>query len=69
MCVPAWLLPVFLKAWESATLDNLNKIKVRETKSTTFTHYLILPGGMEARVYCCVFLFRNILKTDLTFVH
>jgi hypothetical protein len=37
MCVPAWLLPVFLKAWESVDLANLKKIKVREAKSTTFT--------------------------------
>jgi hypothetical protein len=36
MCVPAWLLPVFLKVWESVALHNLNKIKVREAKSTTF---------------------------------
>jgi hypothetical protein len=35
----AWLLHVFLKAWELVALDNLNKIKVREAKSTTFTLY------------------------------
>jgi hypothetical protein len=38
----AWLLPVFLKAWESMALENLNKIKVREAKSTTSTVYFVI---------------------------
>jgi hypothetical protein len=36
MCVPAWLLPVFLKVWESVALHNLKKNQGKRSEINNF---------------------------------
>jgi hypothetical protein len=69
MCVPAWLLPIFLKAWESVALDNLNKIKVREAKSTNFTLYFVILFAVilvKDPCGCSMHVFGNLIYYKLS---